>query len=276
MNRHNEPGLQSRSTELLASPGFLLAVSLLILNDTWLKSQVSSWWTGKLSDVAGLYALPILLTALFPRARRSLFILTGLAFLCWKSPLSSSSLQAWNHLGLWPLTRVIDYTDWVALLSLPLAYHATTDGETRRGPSPFRRLRALSAGLLAVLAFSATSRAAPRFTMAPANGFFVAGPRARVINDLLATGLRRTSAPYDQPSDHGPDTLSYAFVPTSGAWIFVTLELRQAGCGALLTPLSFQTIRKHPDAAMVADSVYHQLVQPLQERFSDCPSNPGQ
>jgi hypothetical protein len=37
----------------LTSPAFLVAIALLIVNDWVLKPAVGSWWTGKLSDVAG-------------------------------------------------------------------------------------------------------------------------------------------------------------------------------------------------------------------------------
>lgn len=263
----------SSTVPLLTSPGFLLAVTLLVLNDIWLKPEFGGWWTGKLSDFAGLYAFPLLLTALVPRARRWIFGFTAIAFLLWKSPLSSSPLLAWNRLGIWPLTRVIDYSDWIALVSLPFAYRTSYRAASPpRKLLPLGRLRALATGLFAIVAFAGTSRPAPRFAMEPVAGHFVGGPPQRVTNDLLASGLRRVSAPYDRPSRGGPDTLIYELTRTTGTWVVVTLELREAGCGSLLTPLSFQTMRKHPDIATIADSVYYQLIQPLQQRFSDCPA----
>lgn len=46
-------------------PITLAAVALLILNDHVFKAQWPSWWTGKLSDVAGLAMFPLLLQGLW-------------------------------------------------------------------------------------------------------------------------------------------------------------------------------------------------------------------
>ena len=48
------------------TPWFLIAVVLLALNDHVFKSHVPGWWTGKLSDVAGVAVLATLLAVLFP------------------------------------------------------------------------------------------------------------------------------------------------------------------------------------------------------------------
>lgn len=42
----------------------LAAVTMMALNDHWLKYEYPSWWTGKLSDFAGVFYLPIFLLAL--------------------------------------------------------------------------------------------------------------------------------------------------------------------------------------------------------------------
>lgn len=44
------------------------SIGLLVLNDWWLKdSNYSGWWSGKLSDLAGLFALSVLLIGLLGR-----------------------------------------------------------------------------------------------------------------------------------------------------------------------------------------------------------------
>ncbi|WP_426756663.1 hypothetical protein [Myxococcus sp. Y35] len=48
-------------------PLILGAVALLILNDHVFKARWPSWWTGKLSDVAGLAMFPLLLQGLWER-----------------------------------------------------------------------------------------------------------------------------------------------------------------------------------------------------------------
>jgi hypothetical protein len=46
------------SVRALASPGFALALVVLVLNDHVLKTAYPGWITGKLSDVAGLVLAP--------------------------------------------------------------------------------------------------------------------------------------------------------------------------------------------------------------------------
>ncbi len=50
---------------LLFHPVNIAALGVLILNDRVLKSAYPSWWTGKLSDCAGLVIFPLLLLALW-------------------------------------------------------------------------------------------------------------------------------------------------------------------------------------------------------------------
>jgi hypothetical protein len=82
-----------RAQAILTSPGFLLASGLLLLNDWVLKPAVGGWWTGKLSDFAGLYAFPLFWCAFFPRRRRTVFATTAVGFLVWKSSLSAPLLD---------------------------------------------------------------------------------------------------------------------------------------------------------------------------------------
>jgi len=56
-----------KTTQKLGNPGFIIAVLLLVLNDWYLKETCPNVLTGKLSDFAGLFAFPFLLSALFPR-----------------------------------------------------------------------------------------------------------------------------------------------------------------------------------------------------------------
>jgi hypothetical protein len=93
------------------------------------------------------------------------FALTAIAFVCWKSPLADPALAAWNALGLLPLARVVDYTDWIALLALIPAYHTARRHVSPPLPRQHRRLRrralAVAGAVAAVLGFSATSIARP-------------------------------------------------------------------------------------------------------------------
>ena len=98
-------------------PLVLGAVGLLLLNDHVFKARWPSWWTGKLSDVAGLAMFPLLLQGLWEqvsargessfRASRPVLVgcvvATALVFAAIKlSPLAAAGWQ-WSLGGLqWP------------------------------------------------------------------------------------------------------------------------------------------------------------------------------
>jgi hypothetical protein len=64
----------------LGSPVFITAVLLLIANDWYFKQTFHNGLTGKLSDFAGLFAFPFLLSALFPRKIKLVYFVTLYAF----------------------------------------------------------------------------------------------------------------------------------------------------------------------------------------------------
>lgn len=109
--------------KIFTSSWFILGLTLLLLNDFVLKELISNWFTGKLSDFAGLFIFPLFWTAFFPRGKKVIFLFTGLLFILWKSPLSQTFIEGWNHVDLLSISRVVDYTDLYALLVLPLAYY---------------------------------------------------------------------------------------------------------------------------------------------------------
>ena len=140
--------------DILTSPGFVISVSLLLLNDFYLKSAVSSPFTGKLSDFAGLFAFALFWIAVFPRFRRGVCLAVGLAFTFWKSSYSQPIIDVWNSLGVIRFSRTADLTDLIALSVLPLAY-----GYANRkvSASVATNWVPASLALIAVFAFTATS-----------------------------------------------------------------------------------------------------------------------
>ncbi|MEM7571497.1 MAG: hypothetical protein AAF433_01300 [Bacteroidota bacterium] len=97
-----------------------VALVLLLLNDHYFKWVYSSWWTGKWSDLAGLYLLGLVLSELFPLLRQCCFALSGLLFILWKLPVSEPLVQGLNQLLPWGISRVVDYSDlWCLLILLP-------------------------------------------------------------------------------------------------------------------------------------------------------------
>lgn len=147
--------LSRRRLDALVSPGFLVGLSLLLLNDIALKSLFAGWLTGKLSDFAGLFVFPLFWAALLPRFRRAVYILTALSFVFWKSSYSQPLIDAWNALALLPLGRTVDATDLLATAVLPLSF---IYGEQRRRRRESRSRPARYAlAALSLFAFTATS-----------------------------------------------------------------------------------------------------------------------
>lgn len=105
----------------LGHPVFLLSVLLLLLNDWLLKPVFHNDLTGKLSDLAGLFAFPFFLSAFFPAKKKMIHILTALLFVWWKSEWSQSFINALNSYYI-PIHRVADGTDYIALVSILLSF----------------------------------------------------------------------------------------------------------------------------------------------------------
>lgn len=101
---------------------FLVCLLLLVLNDHLFKSVYGNWITGKLSDAAGIIMLPLLIAYLVPRLRYQTWWISAVLFIWWKSPLSAGFIDWYNQFALIPVTRVVDYTDLLVLVLLPLPW----------------------------------------------------------------------------------------------------------------------------------------------------------
>lgn len=142
----------SNELNKILSIKFLVALSLLLLNDFVLKEQYGNWLTGKLSDFAGLYAFTFFLLAIWPTQQKKIVLFTFLGFAFWKSPFSQAFIDVVNACGL-PISRVIDITD---LIALPIIFLAAIDipKATRRKVSRFTKVVVV---LISGFAFMATS-----------------------------------------------------------------------------------------------------------------------
>ncbi|MBL8512530.1 MAG: hypothetical protein JNJ55_00955 [Betaproteobacteria bacterium] len=126
---------------ILTTWPFLLSLSVLLVNDWYLKAAFPGVVTGKLSDFAGIAVVALLLLAAAPRHRRPLFWGIALAFLWWKSPASEPFIRAINGVGLVRIGRTVDYTDLIALLVVPLCQRVVTlDGKLTTPSLGLRRL----------------------------------------------------------------------------------------------------------------------------------------
>lgn len=146
---------RSQRLDLLTTPAFLVGLALLLLNDWVWKAEYGNWFTGKLSDFAGLFVFPIFWTALFPKHKRLIFILVAAFFIFWKSPFSQFLIDGWNGLGMWQIGRVVDYSDLLALSVLPLALKFCN----RPPPDSLLKVNPVLPLTISVFAFAATSRA---------------------------------------------------------------------------------------------------------------------
>lgn len=113
----------------LLHPFFLLCLFLLLLNDFYLKPVFSNGLTGKLSDFAGLIVFPVFIAALFPASKKWVALVTGILFLVWKTPLVSPAIDWLNGFLPFAIHRVIDYSDYWALLILPVAHRMLKGGQ---------------------------------------------------------------------------------------------------------------------------------------------------
>lgn len=155
----------STSLRVLASPGAVLALMVLALNDQVLKQAWPGWVTGKLSDVAGLVLAPLLLAAALAalRLRRPLpsaIVMTGAGFVVVKASADGAAFVSdlWS-LGF-PTVMRADVTDLLALPALGVAWWL--DAEVRCRPTTgWRRSVAVAVGMMVlpvgVLATAATS-----------------------------------------------------------------------------------------------------------------------
>jgi len=109
----------------LTSWPFLASLTVLVLNDLYLKFAFSNWLTGKLSDFSGLFFVSLLMCAICPRSKFSALAGLAVGFCLWKSPLSEPFIAAVRNLGLVSFGRVVDYTDLIALSVLPAAAYVT-------------------------------------------------------------------------------------------------------------------------------------------------------
>lgn len=144
--------MAEKHLHILVSPGFLIGLSLLLLNDFIFKHQFHNGLTGKLSDFAGLFVFPLFWVAFVPRLKSPIYVLTAILFIFWKSTYSQPLIEAWNSLSFFKIERTVDYSDLLALLILPFAYAYSRIQFDFRIPRPALFLIAI----VSLFAFTAT------------------------------------------------------------------------------------------------------------------------
>jgi len=87
--------------------------------------------TGKLSDFSGVLVFGLLFNFFSDKNRRLNALFVIVLFTFWKSPLSESLIFAWNDLHIFPVARVVDYSDLLAFAVLPLVTHLPFSERTK-------------------------------------------------------------------------------------------------------------------------------------------------
>jgi hypothetical protein len=140
----------------ILSVGFIASVFLLLLNDFYLKVVFPGIISGKLSDFAGLFAFPLFFSALLPKKKVWIYIVTGLAFILWKLPITDNFISFWDRYMPYSIGRVIDYTDYLALFILPVSYFYNPTRSLQIN-NHIKKLATLSIVSLTVFSFLATA-----------------------------------------------------------------------------------------------------------------------
>ncbi|MFT5778517.1 MAG: hypothetical protein ACI837_001473 [Crocinitomicaceae bacterium] len=142
--------------KILTSYWFLFGLLVILLNDFVLKGMYGNWITGKLSDFAGIFVFSIFWCAIFPKARAWIFWVVGILFVFWKSSYSQSFIDGWNSISMLQISRVVDYSDLLALLVLPIA----SEFNRRKESIQTFKLHPVIPLMIAAFSFGATSNPA--------------------------------------------------------------------------------------------------------------------
>lgn len=138
---------------------FIGALLVLLFNDHILKEEFGGLVTGKLSDFCGLFIFPFFWSALFPRQKVAIYLLSGLLFILWKTSLSTTSIGFINQILGTTFSRVVDLSDLIALLVLPISYkHLSEKLSEEVNSTSLQRIQSVGIGILSMVAFWATSQ----------------------------------------------------------------------------------------------------------------------
>ena len=144
--------MKNSRPDLFVRPIFIIALALLLLNDFFLKYEFSNFFTGKLSDFAGLFLFPYFLSSIKIKWTKIIYPATALLFIFWKSELCQTIIDWIQLMGI-GVDRVVDYTDLIALIVLPLSYFCFQHEITKQPTTPrFLSIPMSALGLFAICA----------------------------------------------------------------------------------------------------------------------------
>lgn len=167
-----------KGSHILTSHGFLISLSLLLINDFYLKLVLNGQFTSKVSDFAGLFAFTLFWIAVFPESGRTICVLVAGAFFLWKSVYSQPVLDLWNRLDIIRISRTVDLTDLIAVPMIPFAY---LYGIRERPEKRVRKWTVALIALVSIFAFTATSF---RTRFDYENKYYFQGSRVDLFNKI--------------------------------------------------------------------------------------------
>lgn len=194
---------------LLLHPAFLISLAALLLNDLYLKYALHNGLTGKLSDFTGLFVFAVFLSVLFPRYKKTVLLFCAVFFCWWKSSLSDGVIWFFNHRLSVPLHRVVDYTDYSALLVLPFAYIIKPPVYSI---SVLRPAMVCLSGIISLFAFCATSM--PRY-MQGGDTYINKTVRTPLSRTAIEERLREKNIPVNR------DTAYYHPLPLTDKYLAI-------------------------------------------------------
>lgn len=147
------------SARVATSAPVIVSLALLLVNDWYLKAAYGNWFTGKLSDFAGILLFALLAFAFLPHRKAAVALGICAAFVWWKSPLAQPLIDAVHFLGVSSFNRVVDHTDLIALVMVPLAWCLVT----RRACGPWSPSTVRRAVFLPLFSLSVCSMVATTF-----------------------------------------------------------------------------------------------------------------
>lgn len=193
----------------LSHPLTVTSVGILLLNDHVLKATVPSWFTGKLSDFAGLFFFPFVLAAVLALpnpilrwpARRVLALACGLTAL-WFSLIKTMpwanalTVTALTQLLDQPVQIILDPTDLLALPMIGLAWGLWNRLERSSTPHANERPGYLALGVAVLAALASSPCAGP-----------VSAQQVMVVNNTIYVG-----------SGQGPNAVISRYDPVQFGW----------------------------------------------------------
>lgn len=231
--------MKENVNKILLSPLFLVGLFLLLLNDFVLKSEFHNFFTGKLSDFAGLFIFPLFFAAFFPKRKLFIYLLTSIFFGFWKSPYSQSLIDFLNSFQFFVIGRTVDYTDLIALFVVPVSYlyfQSKIQNASNLSPNFAKRCLANLIIFLSVFAFTATSYAEDR--MATFNGEYRLNLNKSEIKNVLKQNEKISGIKIERETDIFPPD-KYPDVKAKPNVFFVDFSFNQKVCDSKFPKFHF-------------------------------------